>query len=517
MSGWCGPIGPRHKQSFKVWSRLSADGSLFRRLKPARTKRGDRSNAALKAPHYPCEPAHINYGNIPTIGTKALRDFTHGASSGFWVPSGKMSFRYTRFLLCATLTAFVASASQAQTTSPALKDNIPATKPSATSSAQTPEAQSKEAGHRKFVLDVVQSAVALPQPDPQDRLRVLSAAASLVSPIDNDMAKRFAKEGARIETELVSSGEKPAVSMIAAGQVDCAGALAFVQTIPPASVLDAEQSLVGAVTNCPETREPAARKVEAGMEQGVVAARAVLALMDENGMQSQWSQQMFVKLFGSLPADAVEYVNEAPNYAAMFVRAAPEMDKDAVKTAGLKFLLWMGKLPDSNQRKVAVNMTTDAMNAILGKEVYDELLRSDVMAQQVAASGDKDAVLAPPQEENVSVLQAMQKTDDQTSELEALPPSMRAREAAASGFASGTAGNRKMADHYFDIAFSSLDEVWSSRAKIKTSAPEVVQEVSEAAAQVNATDALQRTQRLQDPSAEAIGMLAVARVVEGSE
>jgi hypothetical protein len=29
--------------------------------------------------------------------------------------------------------------------------------------------------------------------------------------------------------------------------------------------------------------------------------------------------------------------------------------------------------------------------------------------------------------------------------------------------------------------------------------------------------ALQRTQRLQDPSAEAIGMLAVARVVNGSE
>ena len=428
-----------------------------------------------------------------------------------------MSFRYSRFLLLAALIASAASVAQAQTTSPALKDNIPAKKASAASSAQTPAAQSKAASHRKFVLDVVQSAVALPQPDPQDRLRVLSAAASLVSPIDSNMAKQFAKEGARIETELVSSGEKPAVSMIAAGQVDCAGALNFVQTIPATSVLDAEQSLVGAVTNCPETREAAARKVEAGMQQGVVAARAVLALMEENGMQSQWSQQMFAKLFASLPADAVQYVNEAPNYAAMFVRAAPEMDPDAVKTAGLKFLLWMGKLPDSNERKVAVNMTTDAMSAILGKPAYDELLRSDVMAQQVAATADKDAVLTPPPEENVSVLQAMQKTDDQTSELEALPPSMRAREAAASGFASGTAGDRKMADHYFDIAFSSLDEVWSSRAKLTTSAPEVVQEVSEAAAQIDPTQALLRTQRLQDPSAEAIGMLAVARVVEGSE
>jgi hypothetical protein len=412
---------------------------------------------------------------------------------------------------------WMGSFAQSQTTSPALKNNVPAKKQEAGKSAQTSDVKSKEAGRKKFVLDVVQSAVALPQPDPQDRLRVLSAAASLAAPIDSQMAKQFAKEGARIETELVASGQKPAVSMIAAGQVDCASALNFVQTIPPAAVLDAEQSLVGAVTNCPETRESAARKVEAGVQQGVVAARAILALMEYSGLKSQWSRQMFIKLFASLPADAAHYVNEAPNYAAMFVRAAPEMEKDAVKTAGLDLLLWMGKLPESNQRKVAVNMTTDTMRVILGPEAYDELLRSDVMAQQVAATADKDAALAPPQEESVSVLQAMQKTDDRTSELAALPPSMRAREAAASGFASGTAGDRKTADHYFDIAFSSLDEVWSSRASLNASAPEVVQEVSEAAAQVDPTQALQRAQRLQDPSAEAIGMLAVARVVVGSE
>ena len=415
------------------------------------------------------------------------------------------------------MTVFAASTAQGQTTSPALQAKVPAKRPAAASTKQTSETTLKEAGRKKFVLDVVQSAVALPQSDPQDRLRVLSAATSLIEPIDSKMAKQFAKEGARIETELVSSGQKPAVSMIAAGQVECASALSFVQTIPPTSVLDAEQSLVGAITNCPEVRDPAARKIEAGMQQGVVAARAVLALMELGGMQSQWSRQMFVNLFSSLPSDAVQYMDEAPNYAAMFVRAAPEMDKDAVKTAGLKFLLWTGKLPDSNERKVAVNMTTDALSAILGKDGYEELLRSDVIARQVAATVDKDAVLAPPQEENVSVLQAMQKTDDRTAELQSLPPSMRAREAAASGFASGTAGDRKRSDHYFDIAFSSVDEVWSSRAALSSSAPAVVQEVSEAAAQVDATAALQRTQKLQDPSAEAIGMLAVARVVVGSE
>jgi hypothetical protein len=44
-----------------------------------------------------------------------------------------------------------------------------------------------------------------------------------------------------------------------------------------------------------------------------------------------------------------------------------------------------------------------------------------------------------------------------------------------------------------------------------------VEEVSEAAAHVDAVDALQRAQRLQDPSARAIGMIAVARVVAGGD
>jgi hypothetical protein len=74
-----------------------------------------------------------------------------------------------------------------------------------------------------------------------------------------------------------------------------------------------------------------------------------------------------------------------------------------------------------------------------------------------------------------------------------------------------------MADHDFDIAFASVDEVWSDRAGSKADAPEVVQEVSEAAAQVDPIAALKRSQSLQDPSAEAISMLAVARVVEGQE
>ncbi len=417
-----------------------------------------------------------------------------------------------QLLFALALTGAVA----AQTTSPAARAPDRSGQNSATKPDVPTPVTTKEKNRQKFVEDVVHSAVALPQPDPQDRLRVLYAAANVVSPIDAKEAQQFAKEGTRIETELISEGEKPAVSMLAGGHVDCASAVTFVQTIPPGAVLDAEQSLLGAITMCPkQVAEPAKRKLEAGVQQGTVAARPILALMDAEGAKSAWSQTMFTKVFASLPADASSFASEAPNYAALFVREAPEMDPDAVKTAGLKFLLWLAKVPDSPERNVAINMVTGSLNNVLGKDAYQELLRSDIMAQQVANSAGTDTVLAPPEEESVSVLRAMGNKDDRTDELNSMPPSLRAREAAASGFASGTSGDRKLADHYFDIAFSSLDEVWSDRGSLKTSAPAVVEEVSEAAAQVDPIEALQRSQRLVDPSAEAISMLAVAQVVVG--
>jgi hypothetical protein len=384
--------------------------------------------------------------------------------------------------------------------------------------AQTAAPTSTQQSRQKFVLDVVHSAVGLPQPDPQDRLRVLSAAAKVVAPIDNNLAQRFAKQGTAIETTLVAEGQKPAVSMLAGGHVDCASAATFVQTLRPAAVLDAEPSLLGAITNCPKQVNPIAmRKLEAGVDQSVVAGRPILALMDVEGMKSPWSQAMFAKMFASLPADATAYTVEAPNYAAMFASAAREMDKDAVKTAGSKFLLWLAKLPDAPERSVAVNLTASALSDRLGDASYQELLRSDVMIQRVVISATQNAVLPTPEDDGVSVLRAMSNTADRTDELNSMAPATRAREAAASGFASGTSGDRKMADHYFDIAFSSVEEVWSDRSSSKTNAPDVVQEVSEAAAQVDPIAALQRSQRLQDPSAEAISMLAVARVVVGRQ
>ena len=414
----------------------------------------------------------------------------------------KLAFSY---LFCALL----ASGAFAQSTPPGAKVAGPSeaadTKPSA-----------EKIARQKFVLDVVHSAVALPEPDPQDRLRVLSEAVNVVAPIDSKLAQQFAREGTSIETKLVAEGQKPAVSMLASGHVDCTSAVSFVQSIPPSGVVDAEQALVGAITTCPkQVSEAAKSKLEAGVAQGTVAGRPIVALMNIEGMNSTWSQAMFVKMFASLPADTSAFAHEAPNYAAMFDRVAGEMSKDAVKTAGAKLLLWLAKLPDSPQRSVAVNLTTGSLSNKLGADAYQELLRSDVSLQQAANSAKAAAELPPPEEENVSVLQAMSNSGDRTDSLQSMTPSMRAREAAASGFASGTSGDRKQADHYFDIAFASANEVWANRADTKADAPEVVQEVSEAAAQVDSVAALQRAQRLQDPSAEAISMLAVARVVAG--
>ena len=397
---------------------------------------------------------------------------------------------------------------------------VAAAKPADTkASATKTSAQKEEEARRKFVLDVVHNAVSLPESDPQDRLRVLSQAVSLVSPIDQKLAQRFAKEGTAIETKLLAEGQTPAVSMLAGGHVDCATATTFVQSLPASALVDAETSLNAAITTCPKQVDEAAKsKLEAGVSEGVVAARPILAIMNSEGMNSPWSQTMFVRMFSSLPADMTKSAQEAANYAAMFAQLTPQMDKDSVKMAGTKLLNWLSGVPDAAQRSMAVNMTVGALIDVIGNADYEDMLRSDATLQQAVNSANPNALLTPPSppyEESVSVLQAMDNNSDRSGALSSMTPSMRAREAAASGFASGTKGDRKMADHYFDIAFASVDEVWAERANSGGNAPEVVQEVSEAAAQVDPVAALQRSQQLQDPSAEAISMLAVARVVEG--
>ena len=385
-------------------------------------------------------------------------------------------------------------------------------KPPATNAAQ------KQQARKQFVLNVVKAAVALPQPDPQDRLRVLNSAASVVAPVQPEIAKSLAKEGARIESDIIASGNQPAVSILSSGQVDCPTMADFVDRLAPASLAMAEDSLVAAITTCPkETADAARLKVETALDSGSIAARPLMALMERSGAKSRWSQDVFVKMFAALPDAGTPLAKkEAANYAAMYINMAPQVDPDTAREAALKFLDWLAKMPPQGERNLAVNMTTDALKQIL-KTGYDEALAKDVVAKGIAATAGQPGEVEHPEEESVSVLQAMDnKGKDRTDEISKLPPSLRAREAAAHGFAAGTSGDKKLADRYFDIAFSAVDNVWSNRTP-ENNAPAVVEEVSEAAAQVNPVTALQRSQRLQDPSAQAISMLAVARVVAGQQ
>lgn len=375
------------------------------------------------------------------------------------------------------------------------------------------KAAPKLSAEQKFVLDTVKMAVDLPQSDQQDRLRVLSAAADVVSTIDKKMARSLWSEGVRIESELIQVGQTPAVSMMSSGQADCAAAQSFVENLPPAAALRAEQSLIGAVTACPkQTLDPVSRKLDAAMDKGVIPSRAIMATMQAQGESTTWSQEHFAKMFSSLP-DPQSNASEAENFAAMYAQGVPAMKKDAAATAGLKLLDWLGKLDGNPLRGLSIRVTTGAMEQALGAEAYQKALQSDLVASSVAQNAGQDTEIQRPPQESVSVLEAMDnKGTDQSERLRGLPPTTRAREAAANGFAAGTSGNKQQARKYFDMAFSAADEVWDARSP-DVNAVAVVQEISEAAAQVDSVNALTRAQKLHDSSAQAIAMLAVARVV----
>lgn len=372
---------------------------------------------------------------------------------------------------------------------------------------------------QQFVLDTVKMAVALPQPDPQDRLRVLASAADVLTPIDQKMAKNLWREGVRIESDLVRLGQIPAVSLMANGQADCASAQNFIENLTDASIIPAEQSLIGALTTCQkQTLDIVARKLDSALEKKIIAPRALMATVEAMGPKSAWSQIHFVRMFGSLP-DPKENSAEAQNYAAMYARMATEVDKDAAKKAGLQLLEWLGQLDDSGLRTLSINIGTGSMKQALGEQGFQDALSGDPVAGstvQNAQNGAAPAIERPPIE-SASVLQAMgNKGTDQSDRLRDMPASQRAREAAASGFAAGTSGDKQQAGKYFDMAFAAVNEVWDARTPEQNTAA-VVEEVSEAAAQVDSVNALVRAQQqLRDPSAQAIAMLAVARVVAGS-
>jgi hypothetical protein len=387
----------------------------------------------------------------------------------------------------------------------------------ATAAKKTALPPRKLTPQQKFVLDTVNMAVALPEPDPQDRLRVLASAANVISPIDQKIAKNLWREGVRIESDLIRIGQTPAVSLMSGNQADCAGAQSFVENLPENSMLAAEQSLIGAITTCPkQTLDIVARKLDAALQKNIVAARALMATMEAEGPKSRWSQTHFVEMFGSLP-DPQKNAGEAENFAAMYARMSGEVDKDAAQKTGVQLLEWLGKLDDSGMRTLAINIASGAMKQALGEQGFRDALSSDVVAASAVRNAENGApgkVERPPIE-SASVLAAMKESSaDQSDRLRDLAPTQRAREAAAHGFAAGTSGDKQQAGKYFDMAFAAVDEVWASRTPEQNTAA-VVEEVSEAAAQIDSVNALTRAQSLRDPAAQAIAMLAVARVVAG--
>jgi hypothetical protein len=217
-------------------------------------------------------------------------------------------------------------------------------------------------------------------------------------------------------------------------------------------------------------------------------------------------------MFDSLP-DPQESAPESENFAAMYAQMAGLVDKGIASSSGLRLLTWLGKIEDSPLRTRSIRITTGAMQQALGEEAYQKALQSDLIAISTVQNAGQDREIQRPEAESVSILGAMDnRGTDQTERLRGLPASQRAREAAANGFASGTGGNKQQAGKYFDIAFSAADEVWDARTPAENAAA-VVQEISEAAAQVDSLNALTRAQKLRDSSARAIAMLAVARVV----
>lgn len=422
-----------------------------------------------------------------------------------------MRVRFLALLLGLIMARAGSAQSSLQTAPP---QEPPQARPRASAQHKTVAPTNKDT-RRQFVLDVVKSAVALPQPDPADRLRVLATATQVISPLDSKYAKQLAREGMQLESELVRSGQQSPVSIMATGQVDCATAAEFVQSVPAQAISTAEQSLIGAITTCPkQALGPAQLALSSALSQGESAPRALLAAIDATGAKSRWSQDVFERQFSSLPKDYENELKRAPDFSALFESVAPEAPRDTVRKAGLELLEWLSKVSEGGERNMAINGVTSTMQTVLGDDEYQDALSSNVVARDVARQAGQPGEIKPAEEESVSVLEAMSSPqEDRTESLDSLSTSQRARQAAAYAFAANQSGDRKLADHYFDIAFSAADDVWRNRNDQKKNAVAVVQEVSDASAQVDPIAALNRAQGLQDPTAQAIGMLAVAAVV----
>jgi hypothetical protein len=237
-----------------------------------------------------------------------------------------------------------------------------------------------------------------------------------------------------------------------------------------------------------------------------------MAVMLARGVDSQWTQAHVEKAFASLP-DPKEGTALAEDYGALYSSVAGALDKTLARKTGLQLLSWIARVDDSPGKSRAIRTIGAGMQKSLGDQEYRQALESDAVANVLVHRAEADQKPQASSKPGVSVLAALTNSDkDQADRLRKLPPVQRAREAAAQGFASAQSRDKQRADQYFDMAFSAVDEAWETRAE-HADIDAMVQEVGEAAAQSGPLEAFERSQKLRDSSAQAIAMLAVARVV----
>lgn len=413
---------------------------------------------------------------------------------------------YLIILICVALAA-AASGQEKQAVPPHPTRSTPGP------AAGVPAAPPQHLAQRKaFALNVLQAALAIPQNDPQDRLRVLVAAARLANSVSPAWKKKLAREGIALEASLIGSGQQPQVSMVEAGIVDCPAVAELVEAVRPEAMIQADRTVAAALTSCPkQTLETAERKISDALQHGNPPPLSLLAAMRAAGAKSNWTLQQFDAVFSSLP-DPKQSAAQAPLFANLYEDFAGAVDAASARNAGAKLLVWLGKMETGPERVQAATAAVDAMKKVLGEKKFQEIVESDPIAAQAVQLAGQEAQMPLPEEDANVEVGRLDLKQDHTSELEELPAPRRAREAAAYGFAAGNAGDKRAAQRYFDIAFNALNEVWSNRLP-GTNAAATIDEVSQAAASVDPVSALQHAQRLQEGSSQAISMIAVAETV----
>jgi hypothetical protein len=366
----------------------------------------------------------------------------------------------------------------------------------------------------KFALNVLQSAVALPQNDPQDRLRVLVSAAQLANSLSPKLKASLAREGIDLESRLIGGGQQPQASMVESGIVDCTAVGGLVDALRPEAMASADRTISAAVHSCPkQSLEPVERKLSDALQHGAAPPRALMSAMQVAGAKSNWTLEQFDPVFANLP-DPKEpsSVRNAPLYAGLYENFAPGVDVASARNAGVKLLAWIGKMDNAPERIQAATTATRAMKKVLGVQRFQEVIESDPIASQAAQLAGQPAEMPLPDEENQVQIGKLDTSQDHSADLENYPAPRRAREAAAYGFAAGSRGDTRLAQRYFDIAFTALNDVWSNQLP-GIDVPSIIGEVSQAAANVDPVAALQRAQRLQDNSSQALSMIAIAQTV----